>query len=47
MNRNLKQAGIALLAVVGAGFLFLWSIPSSVDFLLKMRHRSGRKLVRG
>jgi len=35
---NVKQLGIGVLAGVGAAFLFLWSVPSSVDFLLRMRH---------
>jgi hypothetical protein len=43
IGRNLRQVGIILFAIVAAAFLFLWSVTSAVDFLLKMRRRLRRQ----
>jgi hypothetical protein len=38
-HRIAKRIGIITGAIIGAAFLAFWSVPSSVDFLLKVPHR--------
>jgi hypothetical protein len=40
VGRKLERSAVILFAIAGGAFLFFWSVPSSVDFLLRMRHRS-------
>jgi hypothetical protein len=38
-SRNPKQVRISVLAIGGVELLFLWSVPASVDFRLRVRRR--------
>jgi hypothetical protein len=39
MDRLAEEIRVILLAIVGGALLFFWSVPSSLDFLMRIERK--------